>query len=94
MTDSPHDIDDLQVTYRGQIYRRIAVEPYIRADGSETRLATWQSECPECGELFEITTTRLHRLRQPNRRCPEHRRPGSPVRKGFPSETFAGGDKP
>jgi hypothetical protein len=79
MTDT-HDIDDHHVVYKGQIYRRIAVEPYLRADGSETQLATWQSECPVCGEPFEIQTTRLRRLREPNRRCPEHRRPGSPVR--------------
>jgi hypothetical protein len=78
MTDSD-DIDDLQVTYRGQRYRRIAVEPYTRDDGSETRLATWESDCPVCGEPFTITTTRLHRLRSPNRRCAEHRRPGAPV---------------
>jgi hypothetical protein len=37
MTDTLDDIDDLQVTYRGQLYRRIAIEPYIRDDGSETR---------------------------------------------------------
>jgi hypothetical protein len=86
MTDSTHDIDDddLQVTYRGQIYRRIAIEPYVRDDGSETRLATWETECPECGETFTIQSTRLHRLRSQNRRCPEHRRPGSPVRLGKP----------
>jgi hypothetical protein len=84
MTNSLDDIDDddLEVTYRGQLYRRIAVKPYIRADGSTTQLATWQSECPFCGEPFEIQTTRLQRLREPNRRCPEHRRPGSPVRIG------------
>jgi hypothetical protein len=73
-------IDDLQVTYRGQLYRRIAVEPYTRADGSVRQLATWESRCPVCGDLFTIQTTRLHRLREPNRRCAQHRRPGSPVR--------------
>jgi hypothetical protein len=84
MTDTLDDSDDHQVTYRGQIYRRIAVEPYIRDDGSETKLATWESKCPVCGEPFTIQTTRLHRLREPNRRCPEHRRPGSPVRGAKP----------
>ena len=54
MTDSAHDSDDHHVTYRGQVYRRIAVEPYIRDDGSETRLATWETECPECGEVFPV----------------------------------------
>jgi hypothetical protein len=82
MTDTLDDSDELQVTYRGQIYRRIAIEPYVRDDGSETRLATWESECPECGEVFTIQSTRLRKLHQPNRRCPDHRRPGSPVRLG------------
>jgi hypothetical protein len=70
------DIDNLQITYRGQIYRRIAVEPYIRDDGSTTRLATWESRCAECGEVFEVVTmARERKLRGPNRRCPQHRRP-------------------
>jgi hypothetical protein len=81
MTGSLDDDDGLEVTYRGQRYRRIAIEPYIRDDGTETQLATWESECPECGEPFTIQSTRLKRLRSPNRRCPEHRRPGSPVRR-------------
>jgi hypothetical protein len=59
------DLDGVQVTYRGQLYRRIAVEPYIRDDGSTTQLATWQSQCPVCGEALTIQTTRLHRLREP-----------------------------
>jgi hypothetical protein len=70
----------VEVVFRGQLYRRIAIELYIRADGSATQLATWESQCPVCGEPFTIQTTRLHRLREPNRRCPQHRRPGSPVR--------------
>jgi hypothetical protein len=61
------DSDDLQVTYRGQLYRRIAVEPYIRADGSTTKLA----------EPVPGVRGGLHdhddRLREPNRR--DHRRP-------------------
>jgi hypothetical protein len=44
------------------------------ADGSTTQLATWQSQCPVCGEPITIQTTWLHRLREPNRRCPDHRR--------------------
>ena len=40
MTDSTHDTDDLQVVYKGQLYRRIAVEPYTRADGGTTHEGT------------------------------------------------------
>jgi hypothetical protein len=39
MTDTPRDIDEHHVVYNGQLYRRIAVKPYIRADRSATRLA-------------------------------------------------------
>jgi hypothetical protein len=34
------DIDDVQIRYRGQLYRRITIKPHIRADGSTTQLAT------------------------------------------------------
>jgi len=74
MTETTH-----QFTYRGQRYVRIGVRPHVRADGTETQLAVWESRCPVCGEPFTIETTRLRRLREPNRRCPEHRAPGRPV---------------
>ena len=38
MTDTPHDIDEHHVVYKGQLYRCIAVKPYIRADGSATHV--------------------------------------------------------
>jgi hypothetical protein len=81
MTDTPHGIDDHRVVYKGQIYRRIAIKPFMRVDGTVTQLATWETCCAECGEPFTIeTTARVRKLRGPNRRCAEHRRPGSPVR--------------
>jgi hypothetical protein len=40
------DIDDLQITYRGKLCRRIAIRPHIRAEGSATQ------RCLVCGELF------------------------------------------
>jgi hypothetical protein len=36
LTDTPHDIDDHQVFYKGQRYVRIVIRPHIRAD----RIAT------------------------------------------------------
>jgi len=75
------DIDKLQITYRGQLYRRIAVKPHVSAGRSTTQLATWESRCAECGEVFEVVTTaRERKLWGPNRRCPQHMRPGSRVR--------------
>jgi hypothetical protein len=56
MTDTPHDIDEHHVVYKGQLHRCIAVKPYIRADGSTTH-------CPVCGELFTIETVRLRKPR-------------------------------
>jgi hypothetical protein len=35
-----NEIKDLRVNYKGQLYRRIAIKPHIRADGTETQLAT------------------------------------------------------
>lgn len=58
----------LGVVYKGQLYRRIAMRPHIRSDGTVTELAIWESRCPVCGEKFAITTSRTTRLREPNRR--------------------------
>jgi hypothetical protein len=81
MTDTMHDAGGgIRFVYRGQLYRRIAVYPYIRADGNVRQLATRESQCPVCGEHFTIqTTARVRKLRQPNRRCDRHKRPGSRV---------------
>ena len=78
MGDASHDA--IEFTYHGQCYRRVGTRPLVRADGTTTRLPIWESRCPVCGEPFEITTTaRLRRLREPNRRCPQHRAPGRRV---------------
>jgi hypothetical protein len=78
MTDNSTDAapDRIEVTYKGQTYRRVAVRPHIRADGSETRFAVWQSNCPTCGEKFEITTSTLRKLREPNGAARDTRRRG------------------
>jgi hypothetical protein len=74
-----HDAEGLEVTYKGQLYRRIAIQPHIRADGTMTKFAVWQSACPTCGGLFTFTSSRTTRLRWPTRRCPAHRAPGRRV---------------
>jgi hypothetical protein len=67
------------VEYRGQTYTRIAIRPHIRADGSTTRVATWESRCPTCGAAFTFSSSRTTSLRWPTRRCPAHRAPGRRV---------------
>ena len=63
------DIDKLQITYRGQLYPRIAVKPHVTTGGRTTQLATWECRCAECGEVFEVVTTaRERKLWGPNRR--------------------------
>jgi hypothetical protein len=67
------------ITYRGQRYRRVAIKPHTRVDGTMTQIATWESRCPTCGGLFTFTSSRTTRLRLPTRRCPAHRAPGRRV---------------
>ncbi len=63
----------------GQRYRCIGIEPHTRADGSATSLATWESECAECGDTFSFETPELASKFNPNRRCEKHRRRGVKV---------------
>ncbi len=67
----------LVVVHRGQQYELITSRPHRRRDGTPTVVLTWQSRCATCGEPF-IVTTGLS-LKDPNRRCPRHHRPGLPA---------------
>ena len=62
--------------YDGQRYDLVRTEPYTRTEGSQTELSVWQSECPVCGEAFEVRTPKRARRFEPNRRCGKHKRPG------------------
>ena len=62
--------------FDGQSYHLVKSEPYTRLDGGKTTLSVWQSNCPVCGDLFEIRTPAKASKFQPNRRCAEHKRPG------------------
>lgn len=66
--------------YKGQLYYFDRTEPYTRVDGSQTQLHVWVSHCAHCGEPFECRTPAKAGRFQPNRRCAEHKRPGSRVR--------------
>lgn len=63
--------------YHGQAYVAVSREPYTRRDGSTTELVVWESLCARCGEPFTFKTPTGASKWQPNRRCHEHRRPGS-----------------
>lgn len=61
-----------------QPYRCEAVTSLICSDGHEVPVSVWRSWCPECGEEFAILIRRGGKF-SPNRRCPDHHRPGVPV---------------
>lgn len=62
-----------------QRYELIGVEPYLRKDGGESRLLTWQAHCPDCGKPFEIKTGL--KSKDLSRRCVDHRAGLRPVGK-------------
>lgn len=63
----------------GQQYRAISEKPYIRNDGNVATLVYWQTACPECGDVFVITSGKNNFPKHPRRRCDKHKRPGKPV---------------
>jgi rRNA maturation protein Nop10 len=79
--------------YDGQHYELVRTEAYTRRDGSETTLSVWQSECPVCGEAFEVRTPARARKFEPNRRCGKHRRPGVRVNRPGEAEMRQGGGR-
>lgn len=60
-----------------QVYELLAVEPYVRLDGAITELLRWEAMCAKCGATFHTTSTK--KISSISRRCPEHRRAGSPA---------------
>jgi hypothetical protein len=63
-----------------QRYELTAVEPYIRKDGTASRLLTWVAQCPDCGGEFAVMTGL--KSKDLARRCPEHRQPLKRVQQG------------
>jgi hypothetical protein len=59
--------------YKGQIYRFMGAFDHTRRDGRVVPLRHWETECAECGATFTLKTAGS---REPNRRCPGHRKPG------------------
>lgn len=62
-----------------QPYVLVAVEPYRRKDGQQSKLLTWASDCPDCQSRFEVKTGL--KGKDLTRRCPEHRNPNVAVGK-------------
>jgi len=67
-----------------QRYDCVGSEPYTRRDGRQTALLVWQTNCPVCGEPFNVRTAAKSRKFQPNRRCQKHKRPAMGVKPKVP----------
>lgn len=63
----------------GREYRMLGHESYIRRDGAESALLTWEVRCAECDRPFRLTTGLVSKAL--NRRCEEHRASGKPASK-------------
>ena len=61
-----------------QAYELRALRPHQRLDGTSTQLLVWETNCPSCGAGFEQATGL--KASGINRRCPECRKAGKPVK--------------
>ena len=74
MTSAPFIASEVaEVIYRGQMYQRIRIEPFVRKDGSKTAIAIWGTNCPQCRRPFECITPAIAPRFRPPRRCPHCR---------------------
>lgn len=71
--------------YRGQGYRCVSVEPYVRKDGSKSGKAVWAANCARCGEPFTCWTLTPLVSFTPVRRCDVHKDGGSKITKVHPA---------
>lgn len=67
------------LTYSGQRFVCVAVEPYTRRDGRRSKLAVWEARCAVCHTAFNFKTSTYLPKFEPSRRCAIHKRPGVPV---------------
>jgi len=63
--------------HEGQRYVVTGSDLRRRKDGKTTSIICWQSDCADCGAVFECWSGM--RSGTLNRRCPEHRAPGKSV---------------
>lgn len=59
----------LDIRYRGQLYERLRIEPFVRKDGSASSIAIWRSTCVQCREGFDCTTPAIMPRFKAVRRC-------------------------
>jgi hypothetical protein len=63
----------IAIVQRGQTYRCVEVQPYVRKDGMPAALAVMESDCKRCGSPFHfrisVNTAAVHGF---NRRCARH----------------------
>ena len=70
------------ILYDRQRYECIGRRNHITKDGRSTTLLVFESDCPGCGNQFElmIGEKALEANFSPNRRCSDCKQPGKPVR--------------
>jgi hypothetical protein len=85
MTGAPFIASEVkEVRYRGQVYERDRIEPFVRKDGTASSVAIWRSTCVQCLEPFECTTPAITPRFRPARRCIECRRSSNWARRPLP----------
>lgn len=72
--------DWFEVVFDGQSFRPIGVKPYSRADGEESVIVIWESQCAECGVAFQFNEGRKLNIGR-KRRCDGCKAPGKGVRR-------------
>lgn len=55
--------------YRGQRYELLRREPHMRRDSTATTISIWSSQCWQCGQPYECTTSSDPARFKPSRRC-------------------------
>lgn len=82
------------IRYRGQLYQRLRIEPFIRKDGTESSIAIWGSTCAQCFEPFECTTPAVMPRFRPARRCADCRTSCNWSKRSKPAEPLIGMQRP
>ena len=79
-TIPPHGAGDL-VAYRGQVYKYEGLVGKVTKAGKHYLAASWSTHCADCGRQFGFLQTTGVDSFWPLRRCDNHRKKGSKVRR-------------
>jgi uncharacterized protein (DUF983 family) len=85
----------------GQVYKQIGFKIINGKNGVAREYMVFRSHCADCGEEFEAHCPSDLQYFTPNRRCPDHSRPGEAVKRknladpkpGTPAKQFKPGDR-